>query len=160
VAWAYNPSTWEGETGGSWLEVSLCKQFTDPSTDITRRKWTGGLEESSFPASNEPWIKFSLHTMFDHISVGKQVTWHAFANKSYINWALSWVREWSSFMLLKGSMIGDVFPSLLQYIDFHSTVISYTHFLVMEMRKYIPIYVGSVRLVTNCIITFVWWWIQ
>jgi hypothetical protein len=58
-------------------------------------------------------------------------------------------------MLLKGSMIGDVFPSLLQYIDFHSTVISYTHFLVMEMRKYIPIYVGSVRLVTNCIITFV-----
>jgi hypothetical protein len=64
---SYNSSTWEGKRGGSWLEVSLCKQFTDPCSEITRRKWTGGLEVSSFPASHKPWIKFSLHTIFDHI---------------------------------------------------------------------------------------------
>jgi hypothetical protein len=29
--------------------------------------------------------------------------------------------------LLKGNRIGEVFPSLLQYIEVHSTVISYTY---------------------------------
>jgi hypothetical protein len=51
-------------------------------------------------------------------------------------------------MLLKGSRIGEGFPSLLQYIEFHSPVISYMYFLVMGMTEYIPIYVASVRFVT------------
>jgi hypothetical protein len=58
-------------------------------------------------------------------------------------------------MLLKESRIGEGFPSLLQYTEFHSTVLSCTYFLVMGMREYIPIYVAYVRFVTDCIITSV-----
>jgi hypothetical protein len=57
-------------------------------------------------------------------------------------------------MLLKGSRRGEGFPSLLQYIEFHFPVISYTYFLVMGMSEYIPIYIPSVRFDMDCIITF------
>jgi hypothetical protein len=38
-------------------------------------------------------------------------------------------------MLLKGSRISEGLPSLLQYIEFHSSVISYKYFLVMGVRE-------------------------
>jgi hypothetical protein len=82
------------------------------------------------------------------MSGGKQVTWHAVTNKSYINWLVMSVTM-ESFMLLKGNRIGEGLPSLLQYIEFHSPVISYTYFLIMGMREYIPINVASIRFDTD-----------
>jgi hypothetical protein len=54
----------------------------------------------------------------------------------------------------KRKQVSEGFPSVLQYIDFHSSVISYRYVLVMGMREDIPIYVGTVRFVTDSIISF------
>jgi uncharacterized protein (DUF983 family) len=115
---------------------------------------------SPFPESTKPWGKVSLYIIFHHISGGKQVICHAFANKRYINWAVSWVQEWSCFMLLKGSRISEGFPSLLQCIVICSSMTPCMYFLAMGMKEDIPIYITSVRIVTDCIISFVWWWME
>jgi hypothetical protein len=55
----------------------------------------------------------------------------------------------------KGSRISEGFPSLLQYIVICSSMTPCMYFLAIGMKEDIPIYTTSVRLVTDCIISFV-----